>query len=87
MWLFLRACIGFPATQTALAMGTAIIVAVAALVAVVEARRNGDLLLLGNLGVRARTVALLAAPPPLLLDLLVGPALGDQPGLLALLQG
>ena len=80
-------CIGFPATRTELAVGTAIIVAVAALVAVVEARRHGDLLLLGNLGVRPRTVALLAAPLPLLLDVLVGPRLPDQPGILAMMFG
>ena len=87
VWLFLRVCIGFPVTRTELAVGTAIIVAVAALVAVVEARRHGDLLLLGNLGVRPHTVALLATPLPLLLDLLVGPRLPGQPGILTMLYG
>lgn len=72
VWLFLRACIGFPVTVAALAVGAVIIAAAAAAVALVEARRHGDLLLLGNLGVPARAVALLAALPPLLLDLAFG---------------
>ena len=87
VWFFLRVCIGFPGTRTELALGTAIIIVFAAVVAVVEARRHGDLLLLGNLGVRAAAVALLAALPPALLDLLVGPRMPDQPGILQMMQG
>lgn len=87
VWFFLRVCIGFPSTSGQVAIGTAIIVVVAAVVALVEARRHGDLLLLGNLGAPAGSVALVAAPPPLLLDLLVAPRLPDQPGILAMMFG
>ena len=87
VWLFLRGCIGYPASLAALALGALLVAMGGAVVALVESHRRGDMLLLGNLGVGRWTVALLGALPAPLLDAVVGPALPDVPGLLVRMGG